>query len=416
MNNNTYSKFTPYKMLLYLFIIQLLIAFVGRSIAPLGMIIGEDLQLSMSQIGMFPAALFLGQSLVSMPAGILTDKIGSRKMILIIVLVLSGSFLIMSLSTSFIFILLLMTIAGLAYGSSHPTTNRGIIYWFDVERRGTAMGIKQMGVTFGSALAAFLLLPLAKSFGWQMSFISAAFVLLIVGFVIYILYEEPQLDDDENPHLKKSKSNGFHVLVDLLKHKALILITFSAMLLSGSQMILNTFIIIFAYERLGISIILAGVLLGIAEIGGSVGRVAWGVISDRLLNRNRVIVLLLISFLVAIVSITVIILPNGVSFYIVAVIIFIFGFSTSGFNGVWMNATTEIVGRKQSGTATGVSITFGSWGVILFPPIFGFIVDTTGSYTIAWMFVTMLMICSITSLLLVLMIQGKSMKVLKITN
>src|SRR5690625_378532 len=416
MNNNTYSKFTPYKMLLYLFIIQLLIAFVGRSIAPLGMIIGEDLQLSMSQIGMFPAALFLGQSLVSMPAGILTDKIGSRKMFLIIVLVLSGSFLIMSLSTSFVFILLLMTITGLAYGSSHPTTNRGIIYWFDVERRGTAMGIKQMGVTLGSALAAFLLLPLAKSFGWQMSFISAAFVLLIVGFVIYILYEEPQLDDDENPHLKKSKSNGFHVLVDLLKHKALILITFSAMLLSGSQMILNTFIIIFAYERLGISIILAGVLLGIAEIGGSVGRVAWGVISDRLLKGKRVIVLLLISILVAIVSIAVAILPNGVSFYIVAVIIFIFGFSTSGFNGVWMNATTEIVGRKQSGAATGVSITFGSWGVILFPPIFGFIVDTTGSYTIAWMFVTMLMICSITSLLLVLMIQGKSMKVLKITN
>src|SRR5690625_5542053 len=143
MNINFYSKFTPYKMLINLFIIQLLIAFVGRSIAPLGMIIGEDLQLSMSHIGMVPAALFLGQSLVSMPAGVLTDKLGSRKMILIIVLALSGSFLIMSFSTSFIFLLLLMTIAGFAYVSSHLTTNRGIIYWFDVKGSGTAMGIKQ---------------------------------------------------------------------------------------------------------------------------------------------------------------------------------------------------------------------------------------------------------------------------------
>ncbi len=412
MNINFYSKFTPYKMLIYLFIIQLLIAFVGRSIAPLGMIIGEDLQLSMSQIGMFPAALFLGQSLVSMPAGILTDKIGSRKMILIIVLALSGSFIIMSLSTSFIFILLLMTIAGFAYGSSHPTTNRGIIYWFEVERRGTAMGIKQMGVTLGSALAAFLLLPLAKSFGWQMSFITAALILLIVGCIIYILYKEPQHSEVEKQQLQKIKENSLHDLVGLLKHKTLMLITFSAMLLSGSQMILNTFIIIFAYERLGITIILAGVLLGIAEIGGSVGRIAWGVISDRLLKGKRVIVLLLISIFVAIVSIAVVILPNGVPFHIVAIIVFIFGFSASGFNGVWMNATTEIVDRAKSGAATGISITFGSWGVILFPPIFGFIVDTTGSYTIAWMFVIMLMICSITSLLLVLMIQGKSMKVL----
>src|SRR5690625_899126 len=105
MNNNTYSKFTPYKMLIYLFIIQLIIAFMVSNIASLSLIIGEDLQLSMSQIGMFPAALFLGQSLVSMPAGVLTDKLGSRKMILLIVLALSGSFLIMSFSTLFIFLL-----------------------------------------------------------------------------------------------------------------------------------------------------------------------------------------------------------------------------------------------------------------------------------------------------------------------
>src|SRR5690625_1802432 len=100
MNNYSCSKFTPYKMLIYLFTIQLLIAFVARSIAPLGLIIGENLQLTMSQIGMFPAALFLGQSLVSMPAGVLTDKLGSRKMILLIVLALSVSSLLMSFSTS----------------------------------------------------------------------------------------------------------------------------------------------------------------------------------------------------------------------------------------------------------------------------------------------------------------------------
>src|SRR5690625_3858491 len=331
-------------------------------------------------------------------------------MILIIVLALSGSFLIMSFSTSFIFLLLLMTIAGFAYGSSHPTTNRGIIYWFDVKGRGTAMGIKQMGVTSGSALAAFILLPLAKSFGWQMSFITATLILLVVGLIIYILYKEPLQVADEKLHLRKSNSGGFRDLVALLKHKALMLITFTAMLLSGSQMILNTFIILFAYERLGISIILAGVLLGIAEIGGSVGRVVWGMISDRLFHGQRVIVLLLISVLVAIDSIVVVLLPYGVPFYFVAFIIFTFGFSTSGFNGVWMNATTEIVSRENSGAATGVSITFGSWGVILFPPIFGYIVDTTASYTIAWLFVTTLMIGSIFLLFIVIKLQEQSVK------
>lgn len=410
MNNYSYSKFTAYKMLIYLFIVQLLIAFVGRSIAPLGMIIGEDLHLSMSQIGMFPAALFLGQSLVSIPAGILTDRLGSKKMIFMIVFTLSGSFIFMSFSTSFIIILLLMVIAGFAYGSSHPTTNRGIIYWFDVKSRGTAMGIKQMGVTAGSALAALLLLPLAKSFSWQITFFVAALILLVVGFCIYILYKEPEQEMEEKSQANSTTKNSFYELFLLLKHKSLMLITFSAMLLSGSQMILNTFIILFAYERLGISIILAGVLLGIAEIGGSVGRVAWGMISDRLFHGQRVIVLLLVSVLVAIDSIVVVLLPHGVSFYFVAFIIFTFGFSTSGFNGVWMNATTEIVSRENSGAATGVSITFGSWGVILFPPIFGYIVDTTASYTIAWLFVTTLMIGSIFLLFIVIKLQEQSVK------
>src|SRR5690625_4500058 len=411
MNNYSYSKFTAYKMLIYLFIVQLLIAFVGRSIAPLGMIIGENLHLSMSQIGMFPAALFLGQSLVSIPAGILTDRLGSKKMIFMIVFALSGSFILMSFSISFIIILLLMIIAGFAYGSSHPTTNRGIIYWFDVKSRGTAMGIKQMGVTAGSALAALLLLPLAKAFSWQISFFTAALILLLVGFCIYILYKEPQQDMQEKSQAAVyTTKNSFYELLFLLKHKSLMLITLSAMLLSGSQMILNTFIILFAYERLGISIILAGVLLGISESGGSVGRVVWGVISDRLFKGERIIVLLIISILVAIVSVVVVRLPSGISFYIVAIIVFVFGFGTSGFNGIWMNATTEMVDRAKSGAATGVSITFGSWGVIFFPPIFGLILDLTDSYTIAWLFVTMLMLCSITSLLIVLKIHVKTIK------
>lgn len=407
MNNSIHSKFTPYKMLVYLFIVQLLIAFLGRSIAPLGMIIGEDLHLSMSQIGMFPAALFLGQSFVSIPAGILTDRLGSQKMILIIVLVLSGSFIFMSFSTTFHFILLCIVIAGFAYGSSHPTTNRGIIYLFDVKSRGTAMGIKQMSVTAGSALAALLLLPLAKSYGWQTSFLTAALILLLIGCCIYTLYKEPNQDTKEKFQATTNNKMEFYEIISLFKHNSLMLITLSAMLLSGAQMILNTFIIIFAYERLGISIVLAGVLLGIAEIGGSFGRIAWGVMSDRLFHGKRVIVLLLISIIVAIDSIVVALLPNGISFYLIALIIFTFGFSTSGFNGIWMNATTELVERVKSGAATGVSITLGSWGVILFPPIYGYIVDATESYTAAWMFVTMLMFTSIISLLIVLNIQAK---------
>ncbi|MEI3606007.1 MFS transporter [Pseudogracilibacillus sp. SE30717A] len=409
MKNIEYSKYISWKMLGWLFAIQLLIALVARSLAPLGIIIGDDLQLTKSQIGMFPAALFLGQSLISIPAGLLTDKIGSRKMIFFIVLLLGCSFLIISISTSFILLLFLISIAGFAYGASHPATNRGILLWFSVKTRGTAMGLKQMGVTLGSALATIILLPIAKSLGWQSATFTAALILLVVGVLICSMYSEPRSIGyvrNTNQTKPTSRKIDFKNIIQMLKHKGLILITFSAMLLSGSQMILNTFIILFAHEKIGISLLLSGVLLVIAELGGSLGRVSWGIISDHLFRGKRIIVLLLISILVAMISLIIALLPHGTSFYNIAFIVFIFGFGTSGFNGVWMNATTEIVHPSVSGLATGFSITFGSWGVIFFPPIFGSIIDQTGEYTISWLFVTFLMVLSIISLSITLKSNG----------
>lgn len=209
MRQETNLSYKPWLMLAGLFLIQLLFAFVARSIAPLGLLIGNSFQLTMAQIGMFPAALFLGQSLISIPSGVLTDKIGSRKMIIVITFVLSGSFLLMSVTSSFIILLLLIVIAGFAYGSSHPTTNRGVMSWFTLKRRGTAMGIKQTGVTIGSALAALILLPIANKFGWEFSVVIAALSLLIFGVIIFFIYDEPSSVKDIEVSKTTLRKNSF---------------------------------------------------------------------------------------------------------------------------------------------------------------------------------------------------------------
>ncbi|WP_078592629.1 MFS transporter [Evansella clarkii] len=395
MENYYYNKPNPWQMLAYLFLIQLFIAFTARSIAPLGLKIGEDLQLTMSQVGILPAALFLGQSIISMPAGILTDKAGSKKILLMIILGLSGSFFLLSFSSSFMLILFFIFLAGFGYGASHPATNQGVNDWFNSKRRGTAMGIKQMGVTAGSALSALLLLPAASQFGWRTAVFIPAISLLVIGIILYLAYKEPKSPASSLTRRKPVS------LPKLLTHPGLLLVTLSAMLLTASQTILNTFIVIFAYDYLQISIMLAGVLLGIAEFGGALGRLTWGILSDRLFAGKRIIVLLLISLLVAVVSFITSLLPQNTPFHLMAVIVFIFGFGASGFNGVWMNATSEIAPQSYAGTATGASITLSSWGAILFPPVFGILIDWTGLYSIGWNFVTLLMVISILSLLFV---------------
>src|SRR5699024_12210223 len=99
------------------------------------------------------------------------------------------------------------------------------------------------------------------------------------------------------------------------------------MMLSGSQMILNTFIILYAHHELQISLILAGSLLIIAEIGGSAGRIVWGIVSDKIFKGNRIIVLLFISIFVALTSSSISFLTENVLFYLLATIVFLFGFA-----------------------------------------------------------------------------------------
>lgn len=379
-----------WKMLGWLLAVQILVAFVGRSISPLGVLIGEDLSLTKSQIGLLPAALFFGQSIVSLPAGFLVDKIGTKKMLLFVAAVLGLSYIILTFTSFFSIILLMICLGGLGYGASHPAANRGIIYWFHASDRGLAMGIKQMGITFGSALAALLLLPLASEWGWRPAVLAASIFLLVIGFLAYFSYMEPKIPSDV---LRNGETSSFFKeFMNMAKHKALVLISTAAAILNGSQMILNTYIVLFAYERLKLPLVLAGVLLVVSEVGGSCGRVVWGIVSDRFFQSRRVIILIIISSIIGLVSAVVAFLPSYTSFLVMVPIIFIFGFTVSGFNAIWMNAATEIVPHEKSGIATGFTLTIGSWGVMVGPPVFGLIVDFTGTYLMGWLFITLMML------------------------
>ncbi|GLB60023.1 MFS transporter [Cytobacillus sp. NCCP-133] len=395
----------PWRMLLFLLLAQLMVAFIGRSIGPLGVLIGEDLSLTKSQIGMLPAALFLGQAIVSVPAGFLTDIAGSRKLLVLASAFMGLGFLLMTLLHQFWLVLLLIIIGGLGYGSMHPITNRGIIYWFPLKQRGTAMGIKQTGITAGSALASLILLPLSVTFGWRSVLLIACLLLIAGGFISYHFYRDP-------PELEQQKGSSTSIIqfyksmFKMLKNKALMLVSFSAFGLNGTQMCLNTYIVLFAYEQLNISIFLSGILLVVSELCGSTGRVAWGVISDRLFNGKRVIILMIITIITALASGTVALIHSA-SFWAMVPIVALFGFAASGFNGIWMNLASELVPKEKAGISSGISITLGSAGAIIIPPLFGLIVDQTGNFSSGWLLITGMMIIVFTLLTILTILNKK---------
>jgi len=404
-----HSNNSRWVMLGYIFILQFSIACIARSVAPMAAVIGKDMQLTSVEIGYFPAALFLGQACISMPAGYLSDKIGTRKMLMLIISVLTSAFYLLAISTSLTLILVWIIIAGFAYGSSHPTTNRAIIDWFPVTKRGTAMGIKQMSVTLGSAIAAICLLPLGNEIGWQVTYIIVATIFVIVCSLLTVRYKERQV---KTPQKNKENNVSFLNIKHLWTKSLLLTITATAFVLSGVQMILNTFIVIYALQYIQLSLVTAGLLLVIAEVGGSVGRIFWGIVSDIIFRGNRLIVMFLICILVFTMALIVALLPNDTPFIALALTIFLFGIGSNGFNGIWMNATTEVTSKKHAGIATGFSITVASLGAVCLPPIFGYALDKTNNFPTGWLYVSFSMIVPIVLIFvqLIIGIKGKIKK------
>ena len=55
-----------------------------------------------------------------------------------------------------------------------------------------------------------------------------------------------------------------------------------------------------------------------------------------------------------------------------------------GYQGVSYSLISEIAGQSRAGMALGLMITINALGTVVGTPTFGYIVDATGSYVIAW--------------------------------
>jgi MFS transporter, ACS family, hexuronate transporter len=131
-------------------------------------------------------------------------------------------------------------------------------------------------------------------------------------------------------------------------------------------------------------VILVLVMLAQAQIGGAVGRVLYGLVSDRWLRGERKRLLLGIGYIAAVPLFALLLLPPGTSYLALSPLIVLYGLSGMSWNGVHMTLVAELSGRQSAGVGVGISMTLVNGGSIIMPPLFGYAADVTDSYTLSW--------------------------------
>ena len=340
----------------------------------------QDLDLSRAQIGLFFTAFYLGMAGLSIAAGWLTDRLGVRGTAVMGHLVVGFFTTAASLAPSFGWAFVSFFLAGLGYSFLNPASTKGVMSWFQREERATAMGIKQTGVPLGGVVAALVGPFLVLFSGWRMALAGFGIINLIFGIFFWMLWREP-VDGSGSSDQALSPSQQ---VKGIPKLKSLLTVSLGTVVLLVGQMSLLTYIPLYLKEIMGFSPYWASRALAMIQVGAMVGRIGWGIVSDRLFDGRRKIVLVLIGSLAVALSLTLGLIPSGISLYILMPLIFLAGLCMVGHQGVSYALIAELAGKARTGTALGVVLTVNSVGAIIGTPSFGYLVDSTGSYSIAW--------------------------------
>jgi sugar phosphate permease len=149
-------------------------------------------------------------------------------------------------------------------------------------------------------------------------------------------------------------------------------------------MALITYVPLYLKDVMGYSAYWASQALALTQAGAMVGRVGWGVASDRLFGGRRKIVLILIGILSALLLGGLSFMDQETSYFVVMPVLFLAGVSLVGYQGVSYALIGEISGKARTGAGLGLMITINAAAATLGTPMFGYIVDRTGSYASAW--------------------------------
>lgn len=306
--------------------------------------------LSLAQAGLLASAPTLGLVITLIGWGALSDRIGERWVIASGLAITAVVAFAAMFATDYVTLGALFLIGGMASASPNAASGRVVIGWFPKERRGLAMGIRQMCQPLGVAVAALTIPQLAASGGIGLALAVPAVLCAVSAVLCAVGIVDP-------PRPAKTAGGEAHpqaVWKPYRETSLLWRIHGVSMLLVVPQFTVSTFGLVWLVTQLHFTALAAGIVIGVSQFAGAIGRIGIGVLSDRV--GSHLIPLRWVSVAAA----AVMLLMAGASALgaaWAAVILIVAAIVTVADNGLAYTSVAEIAGPFWSGRALGTQNT-----------------------------------------------------------
>jgi ACS family glucarate transporter-like MFS transporter len=405
-----------------------------------GPALSKDLGLSPVQMGYVFSAFGWSYVAAQIPGGWMLDRFGSKSVyfwsifIWSLFTLLQGSVGVLGAGTVAVTALFtLRFLVGLAEAPSFPANARIVAAWFPANERGTASSIFNSAQYFATVLFAPIMGWITFTFGWPYVFYFMGIVGILISFiwlkVIYSPKDHPRLSPAELDYIEKGgalvdmdqpkkekhitraeleldyvergglktmntrsedqkNAPQWGFIKQLLTNRMLLGVYIAQYCITTITYFFLTWFPVYLVQQRGMSILNAGMIASIPAICGFVGGVLGGVISDFMLRkgwsltsaRKTPIVLgMLMSMSM--------ILCNYVDAQWLIIALMALAFFGKGIGALGWAVVSDTSPKEIAGLSGGLFNTFGNIASITTPIVIGYIIQNTGSFNGALVYV-----------------------------
>jgi MFS transporter, ACS family, hexuronate transporter len=342
--------------------------------------IQPDLHLNNTQVGILAGALSLTWAIAAFGIGLVSDKTGSRKGLLVMAtLAFCGCSFLTGIASSFVMMLGARLLMGAAEGGIMPISHSMIATEVEPRHRGLAMGVTQNfgSNLLGSFVAPVLLVAFAGLYGWRHAFFLAGAPGLLTALLIWRFVKEAPIA--AAPEKSAAREQGS--LRGALAERNVVICAVQGVLLVSYLVLCWAFMPLYLTQVRHYDASTMGWLMGTLGISATIGAFAISALSDRVGRRPLLIIMPLIA----------VILPLGAMYYEGSVwglaAIFFVGWGVNGIFPLFMGTVpSESVSPRHMATALGVCMGTGEiLGGVLAPSLAGSLADRVGLQAPLWM-------------------------------
>ena len=337
-----------------------------------------DMGLTYAAAGTIMAAYFWGYAVMQVPVGVLTDRLGARRVMLGCMGVMALGAVVFSLSHTYGQSLISRCLLGMGAAATWLPGLRLIQEWFEPRERGLATGLFSAGGGVGGTTALLLLPILAGHLGWRAGYALLAVPVVSTMIAVWFLVRAESRERDARTGVPIQFLAGMR---EVLAMPPLWPFNLYVLFSYGGYFALLTWLPTFLVKSEGLSQAGAGFVTSLIT-GGTI--VSWplaGFLSDRFGRRKPIF--LVSQAMSVLVCLAFAYLVPGTGLAGAAAVAALTGLLLGGLITPFV-MVTELVPPRLMGTASGVVNAFCFVGGLLVPVVLGYALDLTGSFPAAF--------------------------------